>query len=161
MNHTFTFYCLWALSVVKLCRPLGACHAVKIKIHLHVHSHMLLLLRKYASTYIHPFPSPEPPKNILLLIRERIAKNISVFPCEINVQVILVTATCYIILGDECSKKREKGYEEIKRGKCPEPCRTRFSKEDQALTICVSKMSCKYVLAVSHLWAPDIKTLLE
>ena len=32
------------------------------------------------STYIHSFPSPEPPKNILLLIRNRIAKNISVFP---------------------------------------------------------------------------------
>ena len=41
---------------------------------------MLLLLREYASTYIHPFPSPEPSKNILLLIRERIAKNISIFP---------------------------------------------------------------------------------
>ena len=39
---------------------------------------------------IYPFPSPEPPKNILLLIRERIAKNISVFPCEINAQVILL-----------------------------------------------------------------------
>jgi len=37
----------------------------------------------------------------------------------------LVTATCYIISGDECSKKREKEekYEEIKRGKCPEPRR--------------------------------------
>ena len=75
----FTFYCLGALSVVKLCRPLGACHTVKIKIHLHVHSHMLLLLQKYASTYIHSFPSPEPPKSILLLIRERIAKNILLF----------------------------------------------------------------------------------
>ena len=32
------------------------------------------------STYIHSFPSPESPKNILLLIRERIAKNIFVFP---------------------------------------------------------------------------------
>ena len=43
------------------------------------------------STYIHSFPSPEPPKNILLLIRERIAKNISVFfPCEINAHVILL-----------------------------------------------------------------------
>ena len=30
--------------------------------------------------HIYPFPSPEPPKNILLLIRERIAKNIFVFP---------------------------------------------------------------------------------
>ena len=33
-----------------------------------------------ASTYIHPFPSPEPPENIQLRIRERIAKNISIFP---------------------------------------------------------------------------------
>ena len=32
------------------------------------------------STYIHQFSSPEPPKNILLLIRERMAKNIFVFP---------------------------------------------------------------------------------
>jgi len=91
---------------------------------------MLLLLRKYASTYIHSLPSPEPPKSILLLIRERIAKTFSYFcfPCEINARVILVTTTCYIISGDECSKKkeekkREKGYEEIKRGKCPEPRR--------------------------------------
>jgi len=79
---------------------------------------MLLLLWKYASTYIHSFPFPEPPKNILLLIRERITKNISIFPYKINAQVILVTTTCYIISRDECSKKR---YEEIKRGKCPEP----------------------------------------
>ena len=78
------------------------------------------------STYIHQFPSPQPPKNILLLIRERIAKNISVFPCEINAQVILVTTTCYIISGDECSKKK-KEYEEIKRGKCPEPRKKRKS----------------------------------
>ena len=49
------------------------------------------------------------------------------FPCEINAHVILVTATCYFILGDECSKKREKGYEEIKRGKCPEPRKKRKS----------------------------------
>ena len=78
---------------------------VKIKIHLHVHSHMLLLLRKYASTYIHSFPSPDSPKSILLLIRERIAKIFS-YTCEINAPVILVTTTCYIISGDECSKKR-------------------------------------------------------
>ena len=52
------------------------------------------------STYIHPFPSPEPPKNILLLIQERIAKNILLFlffPVKKNAQVILVTTTCYII----------------------------------------------------------------
>ena len=30
----------------------------------------------------------------------------------------MVTTTCYIISGDESSKKR--GYEEIKWGKCPE-----------------------------------------
>jgi len=87
---------------------------------------MLLLLRKYASTYIHPLPSPEPPKSILLLIQERIAKNISVFPCEINARVILVTATCYIISGDECSKNIYI-YEKIKRGKCPEPWKKRKS----------------------------------
>ena len=40
------------------------------------------------STYIHPFPSPEPTKNILLLIREGMAKYFC-FPCEINAQVIL------------------------------------------------------------------------
>jgi len=42
----------------------------------------------------------------------------------------LVTTTCYIISGDECSKKRErkeKRYEEIKRGKCPEPRKKRKS----------------------------------
>ena len=33
---------------------------------------------------------------------------ISIFPCEINAQVILVTTTCYIISGDECSKKKKK-----------------------------------------------------
>ena len=79
------------------------------------------------STYIHPCPSPEPPKNILLLIRERIAKNISVFPCEINAQVILLLPLA--ILSHEMSaliKKRErKKYEEIKRGKCPEPRKKR------------------------------------
>jgi len=77
---------------------------------------MLLLLRKYASTYIHPFPSRDSPKIILLLIRERIAKNISVFPYEINAQVILVTTTCYIISRDECTKKREKKIQGNKKG---------------------------------------------
>jgi len=72
---------------------------------------MLLLLQKYASTYIHSIPSPDSPKTILLLIRQRIAKNISVFPYEINARVILVTTTCYIISRDECSLKREKNKE--------------------------------------------------
>ena len=35
----------------------------------------------------------------------------------------LVTTTCYIISWDECFKKKR--YEEIKRGKCPEPQKKR------------------------------------
>ena len=60
------------------------------------------------STYIHSFPSPEPPKNILLLIRERITKNISISPCEINAQVILLLPLA--ILSQEMSalKKRRR-----------------------------------------------------
>ena len=61
------------------------------------------------STYIHPCSYPEPPKNILFLIRERIAKNISVFPCEINAQVILLPPLA--ILSQEMSalkKRKEK-----------------------------------------------------
>ena len=73
------------------------------------------------STYIHPFPSPEPPKNILLLIRERIAKNISVFPCEINAQVILLLPLA--ILSHEMSAlKREREKKRIqgnKKGQVP------------------------------------------
>ena len=47
-------------------------------------------------------------KNILHLIQERIAKNIYVFPCEINAQVILLLPLA--ILSHEMStlKKREK-----------------------------------------------------
>ena len=62
-------------------------------------------------TYIHPFPSTESPKNILLLIQERIVKKhfpIPVIPCEINAPDILVTTTCYIISRDECSEKKER-----------------------------------------------------
>ena len=33
---------------------------------------------------------------------------ISIFPCEINAQVILVTTTCYIISGDKCYKRRRR-----------------------------------------------------
>ena len=68
------------------------------------------------STYIHPFPSPELPKNILLLIRERIAKNISVFPCEINSQVILLLPLA--ILSQEMrALKKKKKKEEKKKNK--------------------------------------------
>ena len=78
------------------------------------------------STYIHPFPSPESPKNILLPIRERITKNIFVFPLWNKCSSYLVTTTCYIISRDECSKKINK-YEEIKRSKCSEPRKKRKS----------------------------------
>ena len=46
---------------------------------------------------------------------------IHVFPCEINARAILVTTTCYIIPGGWVLWKKEEKYEEIKRGKCPEP----------------------------------------
>jgi len=72
------------------------------------------------STYIHPFPSPEPPKNILLLIRERIAKNISIFPYEINAQVILLLPLA--ILSQEMSalkKGRKKEIRGNKKGQVP------------------------------------------
>jgi len=42
------------------------------------------------------------------------------FPCKINTQVILVTTTCYIISGDECSKKRrKKEIQGNKKGQVP------------------------------------------
>ena len=74
---------------------------------------MLLLLRKYhphISIHVH---LQNHQKNILLLIRERIAKNISVFPCEINAQVILLLPLA--ILSQEMSalKKRENKKEQV------------------------------------------------
>ena len=78
------------------------------------------------SKYIHPFPSPESPKNILLQIRERMTKNMCVFPYEINAQVILLLPLA--ILSQEMSAlKKINKYEEIKRGKCPEPRKKRKS----------------------------------
>jgi len=53
----------------------------------------------------------------------------------------LDTTTCYIISGDECSKKIEKKEknEEIKRGTCPEPQRKekvrREVKKDKCPTV--------------------------
>ena len=40
---------------------------------------------------------------------------ISVFPCELNARVILVTTTCYIISEDECSKKRKKKRKDTRK----------------------------------------------
>ena len=76
------------------------------------------------SKYIHPFPSPESPKNILLQIRERMTKNMCVFPYEINAQVILLLPLA--ILSQEMSALK-KIYEEIKRSKCSEPRKKRKS----------------------------------
>ena len=95
---------------------------------------MLLLLRKYAFTYIHPFPSPEPPKKYSTPNPgENSQKHspIPVFPCEINSQVILSLPLA--ILSHEMSalkkekKEKKRVYEEIKRGKCLEPRKKRKS----------------------------------
>ena len=66
------------------------------------------------STYIHSFPSPKPPKSILLLIRERITKNISVSPCEINAQVILLLPLA--ILSQEMNALKKERERRIIRG---------------------------------------------
>ena len=56
----------------------------------------------------------------------------------------MVTTTCYIVLGDECSKKRkakkkrEKKYEEIKRGKCPEPRRKEKVRREVKMDKCAT-----------------------
>ena len=73
-----------------------------------IHIHPLISISKATQKYSTPNSGENSQKHY----------PIPVFPYEINDQDILVTTTCYIITGDECSKKR---YEEIKRGKCPEP----------------------------------------
>ena len=136
MNECVTFVVLcWIITILVCCKlvwspglyGLKFGNLIACRSFLHLNSYNLVgsvTLRKYASTYILPFLSPEPPKNILLLIWERIAKNISVFPCEINAQAILVTATCYVISGDECSKKREKIWWN-KKGQVPRTLKER------------------------------------
>ena len=63
------------------------------------------------STYIHPFPSPVSSKNILLLIRERITKNIFVSPCEINARVILLLPLAILSQEMNALKKKEEKKE--------------------------------------------------
>ena len=111
--------------MVKLCRPLGACHVVKSRFTC-TFTHICYF---YSRSTIHIYPSisisritqkystPNPEEN------SQTHFPIPVIPCEINAPNILVTITCYIISRDECSKKKTKKYEEIKRGKCPEPRR--------------------------------------
>ena len=86
---------------------------VKSRFHLHVHSYYATSTPEVPSTYIHPFPSLESPENNLLLIRERITKNISVSPCEINAQVILLLPLA--ILSQEMSALKKREREENKK----------------------------------------------
>ena len=109
-------YCLWALSVVKLCRPLGACHVVKSRFTC-TFTHICYF---YSGSTIHIYPSisisritkkysiPNPGEN------SQKHFPIPVIPCEINALNILVTTTCCIISRDECSKKKRKKREEKK-----------------------------------------------
>ena len=90
-----------------------------IKIHLHGHSYMLLLLRKYHPHISTHSISRTTQKNILLLIRERIAKNISVFPCEINAQDILLLPLAILSQDMSALKKREKEIRGNKKGQVP------------------------------------------
>ena len=67
------------------------------------------------STYIHTFPSPESPKNILLLIRERIAKNNFVLPCVINASrsiKSIIIMSCVSLLYF-CARKQKTSMGEI------------------------------------------------
>jgi hypothetical protein len=50
---THLLYCLWALSVVKLCRPLGACHVVKSRLTC-TFTHICYF---YSGSTIHIYPS--------------------------------------------------------------------------------------------------------
>ena len=96
--------------MVKLCRPLGACHVVKSRFtctfthtcsstpEVRIHIYPLISISRTTQNYSTPNQGENSQKH----------SPISVFPCEINVQVISVTTTCYNISRDKCSKKREK-----------------------------------------------------
>ena len=78
------------------------------------------------STYPHtstPFHLQIHPKLFYSYPGENSQKHYSIpiIPCEINALDILVTTTCYIILGGWVLWKKKKKYEEIKRGKCLKP----------------------------------------
>jgi len=63
-----------------------------------IHIYPLISISKATQKYSTPNPGENSQKH----------SPISVFPYEINAQVILVTTTCYIISVDEYSKKRER-----------------------------------------------------
>ena len=70
-----------------------------------------------STIHIYPsIPSPEPRENILLLIQERITKNISVSPCEVNALVILLLPLAILSQEMNALKKRRKKEAEIIRG---------------------------------------------
>ena len=93
--------------------------------------HPLISISRFTQNYSTPNPGENSQKYF----------PIPVIPSEINARVILVTTTCYIISGDECSKKKrekkkEKKYEEIKRGKCPEPRRKKEVRREVKMDKC-------------------------
>ena len=98
---------MWLNQDSLACSLTHAASTLEVRIHIYP----LISISSTTQKYSTPNPGENGQKRFLF------------FSCEINAQVILVTTTCYIISGDECSKKRErrKRYEEIKRGKCPEP----------------------------------------
>ena len=98
---TIHFYYLWALSVVKLCRPLGTCHVVKSRFTC-TFTHTCYFYS--GSTHPHtstPFHLQIHPKLFYSYSGENSQKHypIPVIPREINARDILVTTTCYIIPG--------------------------------------------------------------
>ena len=73
---TYLLYCLWALSVVKLCRPLGACHVVKSRFtctftHIcyfysgtTIHIHPLISISRTTQKYSTPNPGENGQKHL-------------------------------------------------------------------------------------------------
>ena len=111
--------------MVKLCRPLGACHVVKSRFTC-TFTHTCYFYS--GSTHPHistHFYLQNHPKIFYSLSGREYAKIFLFSPCEINAQVILLLPLA--ILSQEMSALK-KVYEEIKRGKCPEPRKKRKSK---------------------------------
>ena len=92
------------------------------------------------STYPHTsthFPLHIHPKLFYSYPGENSQKHypIPVIPREMNARDILVTTTCYIILGGWVLWKKCE-YEEIKRGKCPEPRREETVRREVKMDKC-------------------------
>ena len=63
-----------------------------------IHIYPLISISSFTQNYSTPNPGENSQKYF----------SIPVILCEINAPVILVTTTCYIISGDECSKKKKR-----------------------------------------------------